>query len=422
VNYRALFEDDQLYYVHVLDAYTDRLHPVVVNGEMHNFSEEAVALGRILRCLLLEILGLLAGSFTSREILGAQLVGVLEDFDAAWAAFEERYISELMEIEERSLEPLIKAICANKRLQSAESYRETHHQQQCLSLDEIVAHEQSLRDARRCMVAQISKLHTAVDSRCSTKMGYEVLEAALDVMKVAQDAHDPDHSHWAAMVLSEDVLASFDSIRSFLRDTELHLEDVNPQLSCNEKLVQLLADCHQHWKCGARFLVDVHVTNALDSFIMQLRDMKSSTPAFAALCDSCDAELFLVLPRLCMLSYLGSPGEQRELLQVLMLHRFSGGRPAREDDKLQALRESFRRTRRVLQTVAVGPAKHTWDLLVAAAIGDDNEFGDRREAIVVREFMLELESWSMELQRRCPEDWNQCAAVIIGALQAPQRK
>lgn len=425
VNYRALFEDDRLYYVHVLDAYTDGLQSVVVNGELHDFSEQAVARGRTLRCLLLEILSLLAGSFTSREILGAQLVGVLEDFDAAWAVFEERYILELIQIEQRSFEPLLNAIHADKCLLSAESFREEKQQQQrqSFSFDEIAEHEEVLSDARRHMVAQILKLNNAASSGSSTKVGVEVLEAALDVTRVARNADESDDSQWAAQVLSEDVLASFDAIRGFLRETELHLKQVNPQLSCNEKLVQLLTGWAQRWECGARFLVDVHVTNALDSFIAQLREIKHSSPAFAALCDSCDAELFLVLPRLFMLSYLGSPDQQRGLVQLLMPHRFSSGRVARADDALHALHESSRRIRSVLQTLSVGlPAKHSWDLLVAAAIGDETEFRKRPEATVVQEFVLELETWSMELQRRCPEDWNQCSAVIMRALQAPERK
>lgn len=124
-----------------------------------------------------------------------------------------------------------------------------------------------------------------------------------------------------------------------------------------------------------------------------------------------------------MLSYLGSPDQQRGLVQLLMPHRFSSGRVARADDALHALHESSRRIRSVLQTLSVGlPAKHSWDLLVAAAIGDETEFRKRPEATVVQEFVLELETWSMELQRRCPEDWNQCSAVIMRALQAPERK
>jgi len=34
----------------------------------------------------------------------------------------------------------------------------------------------------------------------------------------------------------------------------------------------------------------------------------------------------------------------------------------------------------------------------------------------VEDLMLELEHWSMELQRHCPHEWNQCSAVLLRCL------
>jgi len=44
---------------------------------------------------------------------------------------------------------------------------------------------------------------------------------------------------------------------------------------------------------------------------------------------------------------------------------------------------------------------------------------DKRSEEIER-LMLELERWSMELQRSCPEDWNQCSSIVVRSLDEIQ--
>jgi len=77
----------------------------------------------------------------------------------------------------------------------------------------------------------------------------------------------------------------------------------------------------------------------------------------------------------------------------------------------------------------------TWEVLVKRAVaGSSDEQGvyatfmpQSRETAraTVENLMRSLESWSVELQRHCPEDWNQFSAVLVecltGGVQKPQR-
>jgi len=46
---------------------------------------------------------------------------------------------------------------------------------------------------------------------------------------------------------------------------------------------------------------------------------------------------------------------------------------------------------------------------------DHEVIGPEAEA-AIEDLMRRLEGWSMELQRHCPEDWNQCSAILVQCL------
>jgi hypothetical protein len=67
----------------------------------------------------------------------------------------------------------------------------------------------------------------------------------------------------------------------------------------------------------------------------------------------------------------------------------------------------------MLQRAVAGTGDAAYDVY-AQSLGQ----GPTREAAVnaVEELMHDLEAYSIELQRHCPEDWNQCAAVLVQQL------
>jgi len=161
------------------------------------------------------------------------------------------------------------------------------------------------------------------------------------------------------------------------------------------------------------------------------------------MCEECDAELFMVLPRIAWLQFLFKPKDQAEFLSDLLPHRFIA--PKMEDDspthrqrrcfdpEVLGLLDRFKQVKElVLSTTGAtgGPAataKSVWEVLVRRVVngvagGSGVVEKDTEAALAtgaraaVDGLVHELERWSIELQRHCPEDWNQCSAILVRCL------
>merc|ERR1719193_507909 len=148
--------------------------------------------------------------------------------------------------------------------------------------------------------------------------------------------------------------------------------------------------------------------------------------------EDCDVELFLVLPRLVVLSFLADPRARRaELVRSLLPHRFGpadgrgAGCPiAKVHPELKTL---YSRYKDALQFLGSGSPSSpstpsdkiaVWEGLVRQAVLGVAEDADP----VTRELLRSVETWSLELQRHCPEDWNQCSAVLVHCLTGGAQK
>lgn len=108
-----------------------------------------------------------------------------------------------------------------------------------------------------------------------------------------------------------------------------------------------------------------------------------------------------------------------------------GGAPVRE---LEDFVQMFKRTRQVAGRSPCGVAvpadalasrrerdlrvTRARDLLTQRVVSGSSSTPLDSEAAnaSLQDFMRELERWSMELQRHCPEDWNQCSAILVQCL------
>jgi len=64
-------------------------------------------------------------------------------------------------------------------------------------------------------------------------------------------------------------------------------------------------------------------------------------------------------------------------------------------------------------------------VLVRRAVAGPGGWADgpasEEQAVAVEALMKRVEGWSLELQRHCPEDWNQCSAVLVRCLAEQER-
>jgi len=466
VNYRALFPDGARHYrVDVLEASIDRHQVVWVNGDKFELNTETVSFAETLQQSLADLGVVLGQHQVGRRSRNASddnaaeglsrdsLAAALTKIDIAWAAFENKYISNLIIIEDRARQLVVRAVESERRLRHLEA-----HQARGRPVSEAECDE-----ARRDLVERISRLNAVANHRRKGRddLGGDILSSALAALSHCSNEEPKKHKS-AAQVLAADIVGAFDAIREYLREVKSCLERVDPHLCNNPGLASRLVDWEESWEVGGRYVRHTPLLEALCDLVSKIQTIQTLTPALATMCEECDVELFLVLPRIALLAFLAQPtGKQVELMRVMLPHRFVAGEVCggeapdfTADEELEKLIQQFHHTVCVLAgaagnqtSAAVGeyPGESAWissptaaaravawELLVCRAVnGCDGNSGAlerfnptrRSEARKVAEsFSRELERWSVELQRHCPEDWNQCSAVLVQCLTGASKR
>merc|ERR1711874_632090 len=74
---------------------------------------------------------------------------------------------------------------------------------------------------------------------------------------------------------------------------------------------------------GLRYVQHSKLLHAVCDVIAEIRQAQRLVPALTSMCEDCDVELFLVLPRIIWLRFLAEPGSLGPLLKNLLPHKFS---------------------------------------------------------------------------------------------------
>lgn len=450
INYRALFPDEaRNYRVDVLEASVEQYAVIWVNGDKFEFSAEAMRRAEALQRAWTD-LGVLLERWsqaaeqprTVSRPTRTELRNELTALDCAWASFEHKYIAELIEIEEKARRLIVQAIEHERCLQLLEA----HHGE-----GEVLQHVPEYHEEQRRLVQCVARLNSVANFRRKGRddLGVDVLDDATGTLRRCDTAEN-DGSNTellsAARILATDVCDSFAAMREYLREVERCLERVDPHLCNNVGLVQRLVDWEESWEVGARYVQHQLLLNAVCDLVAEIRSAQRLAPALGAMCEDCDVELFLVLPRLIWLRFLAKPTQHLELLKSLLPHRFTetkeGSLEVCWDEELEGFTDKFRHSKELLMgaqpagAVGVPPAEAAetvaWEILVKrvvnGATGSEELYGclapALREAaqVHVEDLMHELERWSIELQRHCPEDWNQCSAILVQCLTGGGQK
>jgi hypothetical protein len=206
-------------------------------------------------------------------------------------------------------------------------------------------------------------------------------------------------------------LKSFETVREYLCSLDSCIEAVDPILSNNKGLVEVLAAFEESWEVAAVLIADASMRSSLDGVCSTLQRVGELEPAFQQMCSDCDVELFLIIPRVVVFAFLNCPTESA-LIKMLLPHPFED-RASR--NKLQTLRmhfedlvlESPECEDMLMRKLVHGPGAEETSAFIS------EEYQGRTEL-----FMKELEPWSIELQRRHAVDWNAFCSVVARFLSS----
>jgi len=469
VNYRALFPDEaRNYRVDVLEAAFEQYAVIWVNGDKFEFSSEAMRRAEALQRAWWDLGSTLErwtkAKEASVETFGqnqrvivrptrAELQSALMTLDFAWTSFEHKYIYELIAIEEKARRLLVQAIEQEHRVRALE-VQETNGRP--------VERIPEYREDQRVLVACVAHLNSVanVSRKGRDDLSVDIFFDAVATLQRCESAESSksvgnSENLRAARILATDVVESYEAMRVYLREVESCLERVDPHLCNNSGLVARLVDWEESWEMGTRYMQNEALLAAVCGLVAEVRAAQHLAPSLAVMCEECDVELFLVLPRIMLLCFLAMPQQYEELLRSLLPHRFI----QKKDDptvyewdaKLANFVGVFRRAQQVIAQARSGKfpnaevaasleqgsreaaaARMAWEMLMQrVALGPgarDSIYSclapeGREEAEAVVECLIhELEPWSMEVQRHCPEDWNQCSAVLVQCLTRGTRE
>jgi len=428
-NYRALFPDGERHYrVDVLEASVDQQFDIWVNGEKFELSVEAIACAQALQRAWFDIVEVLDRWPTTGDCrpMRGEFIAKLATFDAAWAGFEQRYISELIAIEERARKLVVRAIDCEAKL----------------PISEVPGRTAGDFPASAALEEEFLKFIATLNSIANYKrkgrddLGVDILRSARAVLKKDKLDSTASSSRAAARVLAGDVVASYTAMRSYFRKVKNCIEHVDPHLCNNSGLVARLVDYEETWEIGARYVLDAPMLDAICDVVCQVREVERLAPELTTMIQDCDVELFMVLPRLVMLCFLAEPRAKRvELVRSLLPHRFGPTeQPTTEpalwkvDPELKGLYSSFKEAVKLLGADLLGrpegsPQVAAWEELARQAVrGERNSAIPKAAQTAARDLLRSVETWSLELQRHCPEDWNQCSAVLVHCLTGGVQK
>lgn len=524
VNYRSLFPDEaRNYRIDVLEASADQYAMIWVNGEKFEFTEEAMHRAEALQRCWLELGALLERwsqateqPWWSSRPCRTDLRGALVALDLAWAGFEQRYISELIGIEEKARGVVSQASERERLLQLHEARAATR------GATETLWQRQDYLEAHERLAALVARLNSVANHRRRGRddLSSHVVVGAADALRrcdAAELSGEATEATRAARILALSVMESFSELRGYLREVTRCMERVDPHLCNNIGLVNKLADWEEKWEIGRSYVQDETVLAAVCGVVERIREAQGLVPALATMCSECDVELFLVLPRIMWLCFLEAPDKYARLLQFLLPQHFEGP-DRRLGDEISSLVETYRTkfgllsdacrvpedagrsapsseqqastppggaapappTRAKGTLMASQPIKgplhfsgklrqHTQRLLLSArgatraearpsappaaappapvrtpeqvarelllrhAVVSEGQAaavyqrlppceGRDRAQAAAEELMRELERWSIMLQRHCPDDFNQCCAILMQCLSGESNK
>jgi len=312
--------------------------------------------------------------------------------------------------------------------------------------EELQACEMSAKppssDVERQFVLFIAQLNAVANFKRKGRddLGSDILDSAREELRLPPSSANT-RSREAARLLAGDVLASYNAMRIYFRKVGQIIEHVDPHLCNNVGLVARLVDWEETWEVGARYVKSRALLDAVCDIAEEIKAIQKITPELTTMIEDCDVELFMVLPRLVVLCFLDKPLRERtELVRSLLPHRFgasviapSGHSSFMLDPDLKGVHEFFKEIMvKLTTTLATTPAtgsswaaRHTaWESIVRqAVIGDEDISGKSTERTkAIAELLHQVERWSLELQRHCPEDWNQCSAVLVHCLTGGAQK
>ena len=300
--YYLLFEENKLCFLsEIFDSAQENTTYIVVNEEKFFFSEDVLNYGNDLFVAFCAVVTLLMDSvkimkdklksFDINKIL-ENIKSSLIDFDDKWVIYEEKYINELILIEEKARKLIIDGIKIENEI--------TQYENKSKVKGKLLINDKKYNELRTKLISNILKINQIanINGKGRSDLSPEILFRAEKVLVTVSENQSKGMRNLALKIKNALYV-----IRQLFRKFSKNIEGVDPRLSNNKDLSKYLLYFETKFELGKMYLLDNQKYNQLLAFsqIIEIICEKYNKYSIRDLIENNDPCIFVSLPSILLL-------------------------------------------------------------------------------------------------------------------------
>ena len=406
--YYTLFEENKLCFLsEILDSAQENTSFIVVNEEKYYFSDEVLNYGNDLFVSFCALITLLIDSikmikdkiisFDINKILD-NIKSCLKEFDLKWVHYEEKYINELIIIEEKARKLITQGIKIENEL--------TNYENKSKIKGKLLINDKKYNELRTKLIFNILKINQIanINGKGRIDLPPEILFKAEKVLVTVSENQSKGMRNLALKIKNAVYV-----IRQLFRKFSKNIEGVDPRLSNNKDLSKYLLYFESKFELGKIYLLDNQKYNQLLAFsqIIEIICEKYSKYSIRDLIENNDPSIFVSLPSILLLKAMNK--EDQDICKEYITGLFDNNN---ESGKLFY---NIKNKKKQIRNV-IGDSNKTYNLIEKCILFDgtkEQEMVDKeiekysKIKEVIAEIKKGLTNLSMHLQTYKPTQWNE---------------
>ena len=406
--YYLLFEENKLCFLsEILDSAQENTSFIVVNEEKFYFSDEVLNYGNDLFVSFCALVTLLIDSikmikdkiisFDINKILD-NIKSCLKEFDLKWVHYEEKYINELIIIEEKARKLITEGIKIEEEL--------TNYENKSKIKGKLLINDKKYNELRTKLISNILKINQIanINGKGRIDLPPEILFRAEKVLVTVSENQSKGMRNLALKIKNAVYV-----IRQIFRKFSKNIEGVDPRLSNNKDLSKYLLYFESKFELGKIYLLDNQKYNQLLAFsqIIEIICEKYNKYSIRDLIENNDPCIFVSLPSILLLKAMNK--EDQDICKEYITGLFD------KNNESGKLFYDIKNKKKQIRNI-IGDSNKTYNLIEKCILFDgtkeqvmvDKEI-EKYSKIkeVISEIKKGLTNLSMHLQTYKPTQWNQ---------------
>ena len=406
--YYLLFEENKLCFLsEIFDSAQENTSYIVVNEEKYYFSEEVLNYGNDLYVSFCALITLLIDSikmikdkiisFDINKILD-NIKSCLIEFDLKWVRYEEKYINELIIIEEKARKLITEGIKIENEI--------TNYENKSKVKGKLLINDKKYNELRTKLILNILKINQIanINGKGRSDLSSEILFRAEKVLVTVSENQSKGMRNLALKIKNALYV-----IRQLFRKFSKNIEGVDPRLSNNKDLSKYLLYFESKFELGKTYLLDNQKYNQLLAFsqIIEIICEKYNKYSIRDLIENNDPCIFVSLPSILLLKAMNK--EDQNICKEYITGLYD------KNNESGKLFYNIKNKKKQVKNI-IGDSNKTYNLIEKTILFDgtkeqlliDKEI-EKFQKIkeIISEIKKGLTNLSMHLQTYKPTQWNE---------------